>query len=251
MEKFSVEENERMIREFKNGKSELRNEIIINNMRFVYVVMKEFGLPHDADAYQYGVIGLINALDTFDIFSGIRFSTYATRCIFNEICRETRLPEMVKKQGKVYNYSENIYKRTGIRPTIDEISKGTRMNPKLVEYLLRTSFDPISIDEKINENDLLVKDIIPDRNVNVEKTVIDKAMVEMLLECLPPRNREIIKLNYGIGCMPLSIVEIAKKYNVTKQAVSLLIIRSYKLMEYRSHSKVKTKRINDDIMEID
>lgn len=229
---FNNEENKRMIVEFCNGNTSLREKIILNNMRLVSLIVPEIKNVDKREIMQIGAIGLINAVDTYDITKGIEFSTYAGTCIRYEIYKSIKKSIAITLQNEIIKFIEEYYKETGEKPTKSEISEKLGIDEKRVDYLMHMNFTPRSIYESLSSEEdanMTLLDIMPS-DINVEEEVLNKEMVETLLSTLPDKNRMIVQMYYGINCPQRTLQEIANLFNVTRAAIDLIVLKSCKKM---------------------
>lgn len=184
------------IKKAHNGDLEAREMVIKHNMRLVLnVVLKKFNnTPYDSEELvAVGILGLIKSVDTFDIEKNIKFSTYAGKCINNEI-------GMFIKKEKKHLYKESL------------------------NCCLKSDSE---------ENELLLEDILVDETVDFvsdfEKDCTNK-IVRELVNKLPDRDREIVSLYFGFtGDKRYTQNEIAKKINISSQSyVGRLIKKNLK-----------------------
>ncbi len=197
---LTSEEESYYLQEYKQGSLEAKNILIERNLRLVAHIVKKYqGAPEEMDdLISIGTIGLIKAIHTFDEKKASRLSTYAARCIDNELL-------MLLRSKKKTNREVSLY-------------------------------DPIGTDKEGNEISLL--DVIETEPVDVVKNYSLKQDIAYLYELLPKvlttREREIIKLRYGLyGERELTQREIAKRLNISRSYVSrieknaVLKLRSY------------------------
>ena len=197
---LTSEEESYYLQEYKQGSLEAKNILIERNLRLVAHIVKKYqGAPEEMDdLISIGTIGLIKAIHTFDEKKASRLSTYAARCIDNELL-------MLLRSKKKTNREVCLY-------------------------------DPIGTDKEGNEISLL--DVIETEPVDVVKNYSLKQDIAYLYELLPKvlttREREIIKLRYGLyGERELTQREIAKRLNISRSYVSrieknaVLKLRSY------------------------
>lgn len=172
--------------QMKQGSEEARQQLILHNLRLVsHIVRKYYATaPNQEDLISIGSIGLVKAVDSFQISNGARFATYAARCIQNEILMHFRAH---KKTASEISLNE----------TIDVDRDG---NPL-------TYIDVISCDESLSTE--IERKITSDRAIHYIDTV------------LTPRERRIITLRYGLaGKDPLTQREIAEKLRISRSYVS-------------------------------
>ena len=184
---LTSEEESYYLQEYKQGNLEAKNILIERNRRLVAHIVKKYqGAPEEMDdLISIGTIGLIKAIHTFDAQKASRLSTYAARCIDNELL-------MLLRSKKKSNREVSLY-------------------------------DPIGTDKEGNEISLL--DIIETEPVDVVKNYSLKQDIARLYQLLPKvlttREREIIKLRYGLyGEQELTQREIAKRLNISRSYVS-------------------------------
>ena len=184
---LTSEEESYYLQEYKQGNLEAKNILIERNLRLVAHIVKKYqGAPEEMDdLISIGTIGLIKAIHTFDAQKASRLSTYAARCIDNELL-------MLLRSKKKSNREVSLY-------------------------------DPIGTDKEGNEISLL--DIIETEPVDVVKNYSLKQDIAHLYQLLPKvlttREREIIKLRYGLyGEQELTQREIAKRLNISRSYVS-------------------------------
>ena len=184
---LTSEEESYYLQEYKQGNLEAKNILIERNLRLVAHIVKKYqGAPEEMDdLISIGTIGLIKAIHTFDAKKASRLSTYAARCIDNELL-------MLFRSKKKTNREVSLY-------------------------------DPIGTDKEGNEISLL--DVIETEPVDVVKNYSLKQDIAYLYKLLPKvlstREREIIKLRYGLyGEKELTQREIAKRLNISRSYVS-------------------------------
>lgn len=197
---LTLEEESRYLREYKQGSLEAKNILIERNLRLVAHIVKKYqGTPEELDdLISIGTIGLIKAIHTFDSEKASRLSTYAARCIDNELLMLLRSKKKTSREVSLY--------------------------------------DPIGTDKEGNEIRLL--DVIETEPVDVVKNYSLKQdtarLYRLLPEILTKREQEIIKGRYGLyGEKELTQWEIAKRLNISRSYVSrieknaLLKLRSF------------------------
>ena len=197
---LTPEEERHYLQEYKQGSLEAKDILIQRNLRLVAHIVKKYqGAGEDSDdLISIGTIGLIKAIQTFDFQKASRLSTYAARCIDNELL-------MLLRSKKKSNKEVSLY-------------------------------EPIGTDKEVNEISLL--DVIESEPVDVVRNYSLKQDIDYLYQLLPkilsPREQEIITLRYGLyGKEELTQREIAKRLNISRSYVSriektaLLKLREY------------------------
>lgn len=197
---LTPEEERHYLQEYKQGSLEAKDILIQRNLRLVAHIVKKYqGAGEDSDdLISIGTIGLIKAIQTFDFQKASRLSTYAARCIDNELL-------MLLRSKKKSNKEVSLY-------------------------------EPIGTDKEGNAISLL--DVIESEPVDVVRNYSLKQDIDYLYQLLPkilsPREQEIITLRYGLyGKEELTQREIAKRLNISRSYVSriektaLLKLREY------------------------
>lgn len=183
---LSVKEEREYFTKMRNGDAEARNELIIRNLRLVAHIIKKYYTSYSdqEDLISIGTIGLIKAIDTYDVKNGTKFATYAGKCVQNEILMHFRAQKKLAMESSIDD-------------TIEIDKDG---NPL-------TYIDIISVDDNIIEQiDLKSK----------------KEMIEFAVEkLLDKREKAIIKLRYGLsGQRPITQREVATKLGISRSYVS-------------------------------
>ena len=184
---LSPKEEKECFIQIKNGDKHAKDKLLTHNLRLVVHVAKKYsGTVESDDLISVGSIGLIKAVNTFDYDKNTQFSTYAARCIENEILMLLRVN---KKHNAVISLNESLGKDK-------------------------------------DGNDVTWQDIIPsdeDVSQNVENAVLSQNLIKLAKESLSPREFEILTLRYGLGSSPAYTQrEIAKKLNISRSYISRL-----------------------------
>ena len=185
---LSKEEEEYYFRQFKNGDANAKNKLIEHNLRLVVYVAKKYDVNSSylEDLVSIGCLGLIKAITTFDIDKNFKLATYASRCIENEILMHLR---KTSKQR--------------LEVSIDE---------------------PLNVD--YDGNELLLADILSIQEDNVIDEICDDEQRKVMykaIEQLKPREKEIIKLRYGLdNGEEMTQKDVADKLNISQSYISRL-----------------------------
>ena len=217
-------ENSLLLERVKNGDKEAEEELVENNMRLVHSIAGRFsncGYEID-DLSQIGAIGLIKAIHKFDTSYGVKFSTYAVPVIMGEIKRFLRDDGIVKVSRSLKESAfrgrkcaQNLRIKLGREPTIAEISKESGIG----EEVLVEAFDALTPVEAISYvgGDGKEAELPIASKKNGEEEIINRVLVEDMLNSLDTREKQIIILRYFKG---KTQSEIAKIIGVSQVQIS-------------------------------
>lgn len=219
---LTFEQERELLKRAQMGNIEARNELIMHNMRLVKSIAGHYtcaGLDND-DLISIGSMGLIPAIEKFDLTSTHKFSTYATYWIKQAIRREiinqnraVRIPANVQETyNKIRKATEALRQALGHEPTKHQVAKAVGMTAKEVEEITSFFMEPISTDTTLtDEDETTVGDLIADENsidpIDAIYSVELKTMVSTVLNTLPEKEREVIKLRFGIDGHPQRSLE--------------------------------------------
>lgn len=228
--KMTAKESEEMLRRIKAGETDLREKFIENNMRLVLSMVQRFKTDRNNadDLFQVGMLGLIKALDNFDVSLNVRFSTYAVPMIIGEIRRYLREGSGLKV-GR--NLRDIAYKAMQAREklelenpkkeaTLSEIAEEIDVPYREVVSALDAISEPVSIYESVfNDSDdaLLVVDQISDKS-DLD-TIINNVTLSEEIGKLPEREKNVLLLRYFQGKTQM---EISEELSMSQAQVSRL-----------------------------
>ncbi len=217
-----------LISKSQNGDREATAKIVEDNQGLVWSVVKKFagrGLEFD-DLYQIGVIGLIKCIEKFDTSFEVKFSTYAVPMIMGEIRRFLRDDGMIKISRPIkelaikIKYAKDEYAREkGILPTISELAERLNVTNDEIILALDVTRDVESLYQSANRSDgstVYLLDKVPSKN-NDEEKIIDNLALSQVIEKLPDKEKEIIKLRYF---KDMTQCEVAKVIGVSQVQIS-------------------------------
>ena len=213
----------------RNGDMNARDELINGNLKLVLSVIQRFtnrGEPLD-DLFQVGCIGLIKAIDNFDVELGVRFSTYAVPMIIGEVRRYLRDNNSVRVSRsmrdtayKAIQVREKLSNELDREPTIEEISKELDMKKEDVVISLEAIIDPVSLYEPVYNDGgeaIFVMDQIGDRNT--ADSWMDEILLCDAIRALSDREKRILNLRFMLG---KTQTEVANEVGISQAQVSRL-----------------------------
>lgn len=227
--KMSAKESETMIRRIKNGETELREKFLEGNMRLVLSMVQRFRSEKNNadDLFQVGMLGLIKALDNFDVDQNVRFSTYAVPMIIGEIRRFIRESSGFKIGRSIRDVAyramqarEKLELSRVNEVTLTEIAQEIDVPYAEVVSALDAISEPVSIYDSVysdGEDSVMVVDQISD-GTDMESVLNGTALKEEI-DKLPVREKEVLLLRYYKGRTQM---EISDKLNMSQAQVSRL-----------------------------
>ncbi len=230
-----------------------KRDLSCANLRLVISIAKRYrnrGLPF-LDLIQEGNTGLMRAVDKYEYKRGYKFSTYATWWIrqaitrsISENARTVRVPlHMLELVAKMRMAAREMLQSDGREPTIDELAEKTGMSPADVRKVIRVGRSPVSLDRPAGEHDSTsVGDfLIDDKTPNpVQAATHDalRARIENVLKTLTYREREIIKLRFGIGDgYTYTLEEVGRIFKVTRERVRQVEARAIRKLQHPVRSR--------------
>ena len=224
------QEKEALFVRIKGGDREAREEYIKGNLRLVLSVIKRFSASNENvdDLFQIGCIGLMKAIDNFDISLNVKFSTYAVPMIMGEIRRflrdnsSIRVSRSIKDTAyKAIYTKENLMKKNMKEPTIAEVAKEIGLPKEDVVYALDAIQNPMSLYEPVytdGGDTLYVMDQISDKK-NKEENWVEHLSLSEAMKQLGEREHEIISLRFFEG---KTRMEVAGMVGISQAQVSRL-----------------------------
>lgn len=223
-----MEEIAVLIARAQNGDQGAREVLVENNLGLVHHIVKRFfGRGYDAeDLFQIGSIGLIKAIDKFDLTYEVKFSTYAVPMITGEIKRFLRDDGMIKMSRslkenawKIRAVSERLTHELGRDATVDEISEQLDIPAADIVLSLEANMEVESIYKSVYQGEgtqIYLVDKLPEKRDDNEN-LLNQMMVEQLLDMLEENEKKLITLRYYND---KTQVEVAKELGISQVQVS-------------------------------
>lgn len=226
-----VSNSERFFQQFEDAKRELSS----CNLRLVVSIAKKYrnrGMSF-LDLIQEGNTGLMRAVDKYEYRRGFKFSTYATWWIRQAItraiadqARTIRIPvHMIDVLTKLRNIQKRLLQERRSQPTMEEIASIAGMHVDAVRRVMDIGRNPVSLDRPVGEGDEcsfgeFIEDATSDNPVRSASNSILQDQIERLLKTLTFREREIIRLRYGLGDgYTYTLEEVGRIFKVTRERV--------------------------------
>lgn len=226
---LSERESVELLRKIQAGDENAREEFIVANMRLVLSVIKRFRVKNKSldDVFQAGCIGLIKAIDNFDLSVGVKFSTYAVPMIIGEVKRFLRDGNSMRISRSIRDTAYQVLKTRGElerrdeEVTFDKIAAEMNVAVSEVVYALDAISDTVSLYDPVyskNGDELLLVDQIGDEKCTDESWT-EKVALDSAMNVLDEREKRIIYLRYYEG---KTQAEISAEVGISQAQVSRL-----------------------------
>ena len=250
---LSVEEEKDLAKKITMGDIEAKKRFISSNLRLVVSIAKRYtghGLSFE-DLIQEGNLGLMTAVERFDVTKGYKFSTYATWWIKQSITRAVanygrtiRIPvhayERVVRENRII---EEYVQQFGTNPPDQYVAEKLGFTLDQYRKFVRDTREPVSIDAPVgaeNDDPDELVGFIPDNTVDIEKSVMQdslKKAMEEVMASLTDREREVLKLRFGFDCRARTLEEVGQKEGVTRERIRQIEAKAIRKLRHPSRSK--------------
>ena len=227
---LSSEKKTELLKRIKQGDEKARSEFIEGNLRLVLSVIQRFSGrgEHVDDLFQVGCVGLIKAMENFDLTLGVQFSTYAVPMIIGEIRRYLRDNNAIRVSRSLRDTAyralqtkEQLTNKTGQEPTAADIAKEMGIETEEVVFALNAIADPVSLFEPVyhdGEDAAYIVDQVKD-NKNSDENWIQEIALRQAMENLNEREKHILQLRFYRGKTQM---EVAEEIGISQAQVSRL-----------------------------
>ncbi len=231
---LSPDEETELARRIHKGDSKARDRMVNANLRFVVSVAKQYS-AHGMelmDLISEGNLGLLKAAERYDETRGFKFISYAVWWVRQSIMqaiadngRMVRMPlNKLGEQHRIYQYIAEYEQRHEHTPSTEQIAEGLGLPAERVTHIMGVSSRHASIDSPLGgSEDSTLVDLLPNHDTPAtDKGMDDESLREELgrmLDRLPEREGEILRLSFGIGCAALSLDEISARIGLTRERV--------------------------------
>jgi RNA polymerase primary sigma factor len=213
-----------------------REHLIKANTRLVVSIAKRYigrGVPF-LDLIQEGNLGLMKAVEKYEYQRGFRFSTYATWWIRQTITRSIadqgrtiRVPvHMVDRIRQLYRTTHEMEQKLGRAPTNDELAEAIGVKANKVDWMLRVSWLPLSLESPINDDEedselgQFVEDQVTPSPIQSTYTDLLREKIQEVLDTLPPREARILRLRFGLeNGKAFTLEEVGAKFGLTRERI--------------------------------
>lgn len=251
------DEEDELARKAREGDQKARDRIVQANLRFVVNVAKKYqnqGLPL-IDLISEGNIGLLNAIERFDVDKGYHFISYAVwwirQAILKAVCEKSRMIRLPLNRANELVQIERVRKRllseTGEEPDAEVIAEELDMKSEMVGDLISISQDLVSLETPVysEKDSSSLGEFIEDRDYKApDEMVMEgslKAEINKVLETLSEKESQILQYRFGLNNRkPLSLKEIGDRYHLTKERI--------RQIEKKALNRLKTQGKADPLL---
>lgn len=226
---LSSEEMEELFKKLQNGDESAREELVNGNLKLVLSILKRFNKKNENmdDLFQVGCIGLLKAIDNFDLSYGVKFSTYCVPMVLGEVRRylrdnsTIRISRSIKDIAyKVLKLKDELTMKNGVEPSNEEIAKILEIDEKEIINAMEALIPPISLFEPIYNDGgdtLYLFDQVEDKDSSKDLDI--RLAVDKAISNLNEREQFILDQRFVIGKTQM---EIAEEIGISQAQISRL-----------------------------
>jgi RNA polymerase primary sigma factor len=252
---LSREEEESAAREAAGGDRAARDRLVKGNLRFVVNVAKRYqgqGLSI-MDLISEGNIGLMNAVERYDVEKGYHFISYAVwwirQAILKAICEKSRMIRLPLNRANELVQIQKARKMTqdshSMEEEIREVARLLNMDKEHVAELMNISREYVSLDNPVSadrDSSALEEFIEDEQHEAPEQYAMNQALkrdIENVLDTLDQKEAAIIRFRYGLGeCTPLSLKELGDRFNLTKERIRQIEKKAIKRLQHPTRRRI-------------
>ncbi|MDR3303218.1 MAG: RNA polymerase sigma factor RpoD/SigA [Treponema sp.] len=249
------EEEDKIAREVAAGSKSARDKLATANLRFVVNVAKRYqgqGLPL-ADLISEGNVGLLNAIERYDVDKGYHFISYAVwwirQAVLKAICEKSRMIRLPLNRANELVQIEKarrlVQDGRGLEAEAQEIGKLLDMDADHVKDIINISREMISLENPIytDKDTSTLSDLIEDDHYcPPDEQLLNKALradIASVLKTLDAKEAEILRYRYGLGDnLPMSLKEIGDRFNLTKERIRQIEKKALKRLQHPARQRV-------------
>ncbi len=237
--KLKNDELMELMKKVKQGDELAREQFVVANLRLVLSVVQRFSGKKEKsdDMFQVGCVGLMKAIDNFDVSLNVRFSTYAVPMIIGEIRRFLRDNNSIRVSRSLRDIAykslqarEHLSKSLDREPTNEEIAKEIGMDVKDVNFALDAISDTISLNEPVysdgNEAIRIMDQVVDTKNS--DEALTEQIALKDAIKKLNPKEKQILLMRYYIGKTQM---EVSEEIGISQAQVSRLEKNAIKSMK--------------------
>ncbi|MCQ2186474.1 MAG: RNA polymerase sigma factor RpoD/SigA [Bacteroidales bacterium] len=252
-EMVTVEEEVELAQRIRKGDKQALEKLTRANLRFVVSVAKQYqnqglSLP---DLINEGNLGLIKAAEKFDETRGFKFISYAVwwirQSILQALAEQSRIVRLplnqvgaLNKINKAQSRFEQEYERM---PSAEELEELVDIPTEKISDAMRVSGRHVSVDAPFveGEDNSLLDVLVNDDSPNADRSLVNESLtteIERSLQTLAPREREILRAFFGIGCQEMTLEEIGDTFGLTRERVRQIKEKAIRKLKSNSRSKL-------------
>ncbi len=252
---ITVDEEVELAQRIRMGDQAARDRLVSANLRFVVSVAKQYqnqGLPLP-DLIDEGNFGLIKAAQKFDETRGFKFISYAVwwirQSILQALAEQSRIVRLplnqvgsLNKISKAVSRFEQAHER---RPSADELAEELDVPVDKISDTMKVSGRHVSVDAPfVDGEDNSLLDVLPNNDSPMADFTLNQESlskeVNRALDQLHPRERDILKMFFGIGCQEMTLEEIGAKFDLTRERVRQIKEKAIRRLKGQKSKLLKT-----------